>query len=67
MTLRRQDADGRIYFQNENDVTTVIAPGKEFRRLAKNSLDGWTLGSMAISGGAIYLRTDSGLYRIGTR
>ena len=48
-------------------MTTVIAPGKEFRPLAKNSLDGWTLGSMAISNGSIYLRTDSSLYRIGGR
>jgi outer membrane protein assembly factor BamB len=60
-------ADGRIYFQSEEGVTTVIAPGKEFRPLAKNTLDGWTLGSMAISGGAIYLRSDSSLYRIGSR
>jgi outer membrane protein assembly factor BamB len=60
-------ADGRIYFQNEEGMTTVIAPGKEFRKLATNSLDGWTLGSMAVSGGAIYLRSDSALYRIGAR
>ena len=60
-------ADGRIYFQSEDGVTTVIAPGKEFRPLAKNSLDGWTLGSMAISNGSIYLRSDSSLYRIGGR
>jgi outer membrane protein assembly factor BamB len=58
-------AEGRIYFQSEEGVTTVIAPGKEFRKLATNTLDGWTLGSMAISGGAIYLRSDSSLYRIG--
>ena len=60
-------ADGHIYFQNENGVTTVIAPGKEFRKLATNTLDGYTFASMAVSDGAIYLRSDSGLYRIGTR
>ena len=60
-------ADGRIYFLNEQGVTTVLAPGQEFRRLATNSLDGWTLASMAISGGAIFLRTHSNLYRIGAR
>ncbi len=60
-------ADGRIYFQSEEGVTTVIAPGKEFRKLATNSLEGWTLGSMAVSDGSVYLRTDSGLYRIGGR
>jgi len=58
-------ADGRIYFQSENGVTTVIAPGKEFRRLAQNFIDGWTLASMAIADGAIYLRSEDSLYRIG--
>ena len=61
-------ADGRIYFLNELGVTTVIAPGKEFRRLAKNSLaDAWTLASMAVSGGSIFIRSADYLYRIGTR
>ncbi len=57
-------ADGRIYFLAEQGVTTVIAPGKEFRRLATNALDGGLLASMAISGGALFFRTDSHLYRI---
>ncbi|MBI2150061.1 MAG: PQQ-binding-like beta-propeller repeat protein, partial [Acidobacteria bacterium] len=43
--------DGRIYFMNELGIITVIAPGKEFHRLAANSLkDAWTLASMAVSG-----------------
>ena len=37
-------ADGRIYFLGRARVTTVIAPGKEFRRLATNPLDGWLAG-----------------------
>ena len=57
---------GRIYFQSEEGVTTVIAPGKTFNRLAVNRLDGATLASMAMSGGAIYVRSDSHLYRIGS-
>ena len=57
-------ADGRIYFLAEQGVTTVIAPGKEFRRLATNALDGGLLASMAVSGGSLFLRTDSHLYRI---
>lgn len=56
--------DGRIYFLAEQGVTTVIVPGKEFRKLATNTLDGGLLASMAISSGAIYLRTDSHLYRV---
>ena len=57
-------ADGRIYFLAEQGVTTVIAPGREFRRLAANTLDGGLLASMAVSGGALFLRTDSHLYRL---
>ena len=50
-------ADGRIYFLSEEGVATVIAPGKEFRKLATNTLDGATLASMAVSGGSIFIRT----------
>ena len=57
-------ADGRIHFQSEEGVTTVIAPGREFRRLASNQLDGGMLASMAVSGGSIFIRTDTHLYRI---
>jgi outer membrane protein assembly factor BamB len=57
-------ADGRIYFLSEEGAATVIAPGKEFRRLAVNSLDGVTLASMAVSSGSIFIRTNSQLYRI---
>jgi hypothetical protein len=56
--------DGRIYFQSEEGVTTVIAPGRSFRRLALNRLDGSTLASMAVSNGSLYLRSDTRLYRI---
>jgi outer membrane protein assembly factor BamB len=59
-------AEGRIYFQSEEGVTTVIAPGKTFNRLAVNRIDGAMLASMAMSGGAIYVRSDSHLYRIGS-
>jgi outer membrane protein assembly factor BamB len=57
-------ADGRIYFQSEEGVTTVIAPGKEFRKLATNRLDGAMLASIAVSNGSLFIRTDSHLYRI---
>jgi len=60
-------ADGRIYFQSEEGTTTVIAPGREFRRLATNQLDGATLASIAVSGGSLFIRSDSHLYRIGER
>lgn len=59
-------ADGRIYFLSEEGQTTVIAPGTEFRVLARNQLDGTTLASMAVSGGSMFIRSDRYLYRIGT-
>jgi outer membrane protein assembly factor BamB len=60
-------ADGRIYFLSEDGVATVILPGKEFRTLATNHVDGATLASMAVSAGSIFIRSDTHLYRIGTR
>lgn len=57
-------ADGRIYFQSEEGATTVLAPGPVFRRLAVSTIDGQTLASMAVSGGSIFIRSDSHLYRI---
>ena len=58
-------ADGRIYFPSEDGITTVLEPGKEFRQLAQNGLDGSTLASMAVSNGSIFIRTVTHLYRIG--
>lgn len=60
-------ADGRIYFLSEEGEATVLAPGKEFRRLATNVLDGTTLASIAVSGGSFFIRSDTHLYRIGER
>ena len=60
-------AGGRLYFQNEEGVTTVIAPGTEFRVLARNRLDGATLASMAVADNALFIRTDTHLYRIEER
>ena len=57
-------AAGRIYFQNEEGVTTVIKPGTEFQVLARNELDGAMLATMAVVDGAIFIRTASNLYRI---
>ena len=57
-------ADGRIYFLSEEGMARVIAPGREFRVLATNKIEGDTLGSMAVAAGSIFIRTDSHLYRI---
>jgi outer membrane protein assembly factor BamB len=57
-------ADGRIYFCGEDGKTTVIAPGKQYQELASNTLDGRFMASPAVAGSAIFLRTDTHLYRI---
>lgn len=57
-------ADGRIYFQSETGTTTVVAPGVKYEELARNQLDGRTFASYAIVDNAIFLRSDSHLYRL---
>ncbi len=59
-------ADGRIYFLSEEGESVVIAPGKQFKHLATNQLDGQTLASMAVSSGSIFVRSQTHLYRIGS-
>jgi outer membrane protein assembly factor BamB len=56
--------EGRIYFQNEEGVTTVIAAAPVFKKLAVNTLDGIMLASLAVADKSIFIRTDSALYRI---
>jgi outer membrane protein assembly factor BamB len=60
-------ADGRIYIQSEQGVVSVLAPGKEFRLLTRNTLDGSMLGTLAVSAGSLFIRTDSHLYRVGVK
>ena len=57
-------ADGKIYLLNEEGEATVLEVGKAFKKLGSNRLPGRTLASFAVHGRAIYLRTDSHLYRI---
>jgi outer membrane protein assembly factor BamB len=57
-------ADGRIYFHSEQGDTIVIKPGKEYRELAKNSLGERSLASFAVADGALFIRTETKLYRV---
>jgi outer membrane protein assembly factor BamB len=57
-------ADGKVYFSSEQGVTTVLLPGREFKRLATNTVDGAMLASIAAIDGALVIRTDTHLYRI---
>jgi outer membrane protein assembly factor BamB len=56
--------DGRVYFLADDGVTTVVAAGPRFQKLAVNKLPGRAMASLAVAGKAIYLRTDKHLYRI---
>ncbi|MCS6852426.1 MAG: PQQ-like beta-propeller repeat protein [Gemmataceae bacterium] len=56
--------DGKVYFQSEEGVGTVIKAGTRFERLARNDLGERTLASYAVSGHALFIRTEKALYRI---
>jgi outer membrane protein assembly factor BamB len=58
-------ADGRIYVTSEEGITSVFAAGPKFEVLAKNPVHEYTLSSVAVSNGQIFLRTEKALYAIG--
>jgi outer membrane protein assembly factor BamB len=57
-------AEGRIYLFSEEGKTTVLAAGREFRKLGENQLAAGFMASPAVSGKALILRTKTHLYRI---
>jgi outer membrane protein assembly factor BamB len=60
-------ADGKVYVTSEEGVTTVYRAGPAFESLAENSVDEFTLSSLAVSDGQLFLRTEKNLYCIGPR
>ena len=59
-------AGDRVYLVDENGLTFVLDGGDQYSEIARNDLDEMALASPAIAGGAIYLRTEKGLYKIGS-
>ena len=58
--------DGKVYFVNERGVATVLkAESTEFDPLATNDIGEEVLGTPAISGGCVFIRTDKALWCIG--
>ena len=57
-------AGGLIYFFDEKGGSTVIKPGPALQVVSQNSLDDGIMGTPAISGKALYVRTKTNLYRI---
>lgn len=60
-------AGGRIYFLSEEGETIVITPGKEYTEPVRNTLEGRFLASIGVSGKALFLRSDTHLYRVEKR
>jgi outer membrane protein assembly factor BamB len=60
-------ANGLVYFLSDEGVTTVVAPGPQFRLVAKNELGEKCFASPAISQGQIFLRGDKHLFCIGAK
>ena len=57
-------ADDRVYATNEDGTTLVVQRGREFRKLAENALEERVYASPALSGAALFIRSESSLYRI---
>lgn len=57
--------NGMIYFLDEQGKTTVIKAGRKFEIIAENKIKERTLASFGISEGAIYIRSEKNLFRIG--
>jgi outer membrane protein assembly factor BamB len=60
-------ADGKIYITNEDGVASVYRAGPKFELLAENKMDDYTLSSIAVKEGQLFLRTAGWLWAIGQR
>jgi len=54
----------RILFMNEEGIAIWVQHGKDFEKLGENTMPGRTFATPAFSAGAMYLRTDTSLYKI---
>jgi outer membrane protein assembly factor BamB len=60
-------ADGKLYITSEEGVTSVFRAGPKFEVIAENDLADYTLSSIAVSDGQLFLRTATTLWCIGQR
>jgi outer membrane protein assembly factor BamB len=58
-------AESKLYFLNEEGTCYVVAADAEFKLLATNELGERTFASPAVAAGALFLRSESHLWRIG--
>lgn len=57
-------AGDRVYCFSENGRATVFAASHDFRKLAENTLADGFMASPAVAGNALFLRTQTHLYRV---
>jgi len=57
-------ANGKIFLLSEDGDTFVVAAGREYKLIGKNSLDEMSMATPAIARGSLVIRTASNLYRI---
>ena len=57
-------AKGRIYISSDNGTTIVLEPGREYKELARNTLEPFR-SSLVFDGKRMYVRTTRGLWCIG--
>jgi len=60
-------SDGRIYLHSEDGDTFVLRDGDKYDEIAKNSLSEMSLATPAPIAGGLIIRTQTKLYRVGTR
>ncbi|MAD22640.1 MAG: hypothetical protein CMO44_00525 [Verrucomicrobiales bacterium] len=58
------EIQNRLYFLNREGKTTVLSAGKKFDKLATNQLKGTFKASPAVADEALFLRSDTHLFRI---
>ena len=57
-------ADGHIHCCSQEGLTHVLAPGRQPRMLAVNKLADGFMATPAVADGALFLRTETHLYRV---
>ena len=57
-------ADGKIFLQSEEGQGVVLKPGRTFVELGRNRLEGRTFATYAVSENALFIRTETQLYRV---
>ena len=60
-------ADGKIYLAAEDGEVVVVSAGPEFRHIATNPMHELIMATPALSGGVMYVRSQSSLFAMGRK